>query len=48
MIIKAINDPVVGPDGIDEDALIKNPNIIVAKTQYGGHLSYLESFCSLK
>lgn len=48
MIIKAENDPIIGPEAIDEEKLIKNPNIIIAKTKYGGHLGYFQSYTCLK
>ena len=43
-ILKAENDPITGPDGIDEERILENPNVILGKTKYGGHLGYFESF----
>ena len=39
-IIKSMNDPIIGSYCIDEDRVLRNPNIILGKTNYGGHVGY--------
>ena len=48
MVLKSKNDPLIGDNGIDETVLLTNPNIILAKTKYGGHLGYYEGFTNSK
>jgi len=39
-----MNDPIIGNECIDEDRALKNPNIILGKTNYGGHVGYFQNF----
>jgi len=48
MVLKSMNDPLIGDNGIDEEILLANPNIMIAKTKYGGHLGYYEAFMDTK
>jgi len=43
-VLKSGNDPLIGDSGIDEQVILSNPNIILAKTKYGGHLGYYEAW----
>ena len=41
MIFKAENDPIIGDAISDQKVLgVRNPNILLAKTKYGGHLGF--------
>jgi len=44
LVLKAYNDPLIGKEGIDEQKLLENKNVILATTKYGGHLGYYSSF----
>jgi len=44
LILKANNDPITGPDAIDEERILENPKIIIGTSNYGGHLAYFESY----
>ena len=39
LVLKSQNDPIIG-DTIDEDKLMQNANIVLAKTRFGGHLGF--------
>lgn len=39
-IIKSMNDPIIGNECIDEERVLRNPNIILGTTNYGGHVGY--------
>ena len=42
IIVSALDDPVVGNQGIPYEAARKNPNMLVVATSYGGHLGWCE------
>ena len=46
LVLKSDNDPIIKDNGIDEEVLLQNPNVIVGKTKYGGHLGYYERYFS--
>ena len=48
LVIKAENDPIIGKYGIDDLKLSSIPNVVVGKTQYGGHMGYYEKFSNCK
>ena len=48
LILKSSNDPIIQENGINEDVILQNENIILAKTKYGGHLGFYESFLCAK
>lgn len=47
-ILKAKDDPVLGPGSVKNDIVLNNPNILIGETNYGGHLGFFESFSNRK
>ena len=43
LMLKSEDDPVVGDKAIDEVKILANPNMLLVKTKYGGHLGYYET-----
>ena len=49
MILVSKNDPgLYNMSQKEENNLISNPNIILAQTEYGGHLGFFKSYTSCK
>jgi len=44
-VLVSDNDPVIGPNCVNDSVFLENPNNILGLTKYGGHLGYFES-CS--
>jgi len=40
LILQALDDPLIGPNGTPYEAIKANPNIIFAETQTGGHIGW--------
>ncbi|KAJ2780220.1 hypothetical protein H4R18_003572 [Coemansia javaensis] len=43
LAISALDDPVCPPEAIPRDAFLANPHLVLAATQFGGHLGFHES-----
>lgn len=47
-ILKSKDDPVIGPNSVNNELALNNPNILIGETNFGGHLGYFESFLDRK
>lgn len=42
LIVNSTDDPIIGPDAIPYNEVKMNPNLLLLKTDLGGHLAYLD------
>ena len=46
LFINALDDPIIGSEGIDYEVIAANPNTALATSEHGGHMSYNTWFFS--
>jgi predicted alpha/beta-fold hydrolase len=46
LFMNALDDPIIGPHGIDFDCFKENQNIALSTSEHGGHMGYAGDFFS--